>query len=350
MARSFFDFFPTPRFLEMPATGLSITDAGVRLVEFKKQSGVLTISQSGEALFPEGSIQSGNIINPEAVVTVLKELKKQHDIEYVRSTLPEERAYLFRTKLINSPDRDLDTSIEFSIEENVPISVSEAVFDYAILSKTMGQGGEEVIDATVSVISQVVVEEYLELLNRAGLNPLHFEVESQAISKSVVPMDMHVPMLIINVGKNKVGLYIVADRCVIFSSTVTSSLPEISTYTSDIKFLSKDGSGDANPSTQIYIGLESAITEIKKIFLYWQTLAERDGKSALPIDRAIICGDEGARTGLADFFSKRLNIKVELANVWVNAFNFHEYVPDIPLEKSLGYASAVGLALPRSEN
>jgi polysaccharide pyruvyl transferase WcaK-like protein len=37
-------------------------------------------------------------------------------------------------------------------------------------------------------------------------------------------------------------------------------------------------------------------------------------------------------------------------NKLMNEFNFHEYVPDIPLEKSLGYASAVGLALPRSEN
>ena len=40
-----------------------------------------------------------------------------------------------------------------------------------------------------------------------------------------------------------------------------------------------------------------------------------------------------------------VSIPVEIANVWVNAFDFEEIIPDMPRQDSLRFAAAVGLTL-----
>jgi Tfp pilus assembly PilM family ATPase len=350
MAKSFFDFFPAPRFLEMPAPGLSITDAGIRLIEFKKDHGGIALKQFGEAILPKGTIVSGSIKDSQTLIKILEDFRKKHDIKYVRTMLPEERAYLFRTKIQNIPNRNIHTSVEFSIEENVPISVADAVFDYSIIGKAEGEDLEEdeVVDIFVSVIPQEVVSEYLDIFQTAGFTPLHFEIESQAVSKAVIPKGENRPMLVINLGKERVGLYVVSSEAVAFTSTVPITLPdENRVVSSDIKYVSENKEEELASSNVVseFVGLNNAVEEIKKIFLYWQTQSNTDGKPIEQIQAAYICGDEGGRHGIAEYFSQKINIPVNLSNVWVNVFSFHNYVPDITLEKSLNFAGAIGLAI-----
>jgi len=351
MSRSFFDFFPAPRFLEMPAPGLSLTDAGVRLIEFKQEGSNLVLKQHGEVIFPKDIIVSGMIKDASALVKILEDFRKKHNVEYIRTTLPEERAYLFRTKVQNLPGRDIRTSVEFTIEENVPVSVSETIFDYTVLSETKDEDGSEMLDVSVSVIQQDVVNEYLEVFQRAGFTPLHFEVESQAVTKAIVPRNDKRTLLIVNIGRSRAGLYVVSDETVSFSSTVPISLPQnnqnrdLTVGGLEYTALDKEGKKIETNLSQGYAGFDTAIAEIKKIFLFWKSQTDKTGRPIQQIETILICGDEGHRSGLAEYIEGEVKKPAHIGDVWINVFSFHDYVPGIPLEESLGYAGAIGLAL-----
>ena len=85
--------------------------------------------------------------------------------------------------------------------------------------------------------------------------------------------------------------------------------------------------------------------EIEKHFLYWHTHLDEDEKERPSIKKIILCGGDSNLIGIAEYFSVSIKCKVDIANVWVNVFNLENEIPDINFDKSLTYATALGLAL-----
>ena len=69
----------------------------------------------------------------------------------------------------------------------------------------------------------------------------------------------------------------------------------------------------------------------------------------MDIKEIILCGGDANLAGLTEYLTLTLKIPVKLANVWLNVFSFEEYVPEIEFNKSLKFATAVGLALKGKE-
>lgn len=348
MSKSFFDFFPTPKFLEMPAPGLALTDSGLKFIEFGTEKGVTVIKRYASSPLPKGLIEAGAIIDQEALIKALENFRKSWGLRYIRTSLPEERAYLFQTVVPKVSDTELKTAVESTLEENVPLSVSEVIFDYSVLPRDESIP-EDKLAVSVSVIPEVLVLEYLSVFRAAGFMPLHFDIESQAVEKSVIGKGDTDVSLVVNLNKTKAGLYIVSQNAVTFTSTVAIDAP-LTEKKKDIEI---------NPSAALmsdeeviasYPSLKVLVAEIQKVFLYWQTQADRQNRKIEPIEKIVLCGEEAGREGVGHYLAHALSTKVELANVWKNALSFDQYIPDIKLEDSLSYAAAVGLALFHESN
>lgn len=343
MSKSFFDFFPTPKFLEMPAPGLALTDSGLKFIEFGTEKGITVIRRYASSPLPKGLIEAGAIIDQEALIKALENFRKSWGLKYIRTSLPEERAYLFQTLVPKVADSELKTAVESTIEENVPLSVSEIIFDYSVLPRDESIP-EESLAVSVSVIPEVLVLEYLTVFRAAGFMPLHFDIESQAVQKAVIGKGETETSLIINLNKTKAGLYIVSQNAVTFTSTIAVDAPQESAKKDPLE------TGEPVPMTDEetvlqYPSLKMLVTEIQKVFLYWQTQADRQNRKIEPIEKIVLCGEEAGRDGVAHYFAHALSTKVELANVWRNTLSFDQYIPDIKLEDSLSYAAAAGLAI-----
>jgi Tfp pilus assembly PilM family ATPase len=347
MAKSFFDFFPTPKFLEMPAPGLALNDSGLKFIELGSGPGGQIVKRYGKAELPQGLIEAGNIKDQEGLTRALEDFRKSFDLRYIRASLPEERAYLFQTTVPNIGDRELRTAVEATIEENVPLSVSEVIFDYSVLPKQEGEA-EDKVTVFVSVIPESIVLDYLSVFRNAGFMPLHFDVESQAVAKSLIVKNDPVVSLIVNLNHRNAGLYIVSQGAVSFTSTIQVDPPEKLSKNKTETSLNKEAViNDDLGLLKVYPALNGLVSEIKKVFLYWQTQSDRVNRKIQPIEKIILCGDESGRTGVSHFLAHELDTKVELGNVWKNVFSFDSYIPDISFEDSLSYAAAVGLALSR---
>lgn len=325
--KSFLDFFPTPKLLLLSTVGLSFSDRGIQSIEFKPGAGPgeLVLAHSVEVPLPPGAILSGYVQDKAVVVQALSELKSKHSLHYVKATLPEEKAYLFTVEVDTEPYASLRDRVAFTIEENVPVELATSVFDFEIIGDVKGQAKVKV---AVSVLPTKVVETYLEVYGAAGLTPVSFEVESQAIARAIVPEGDERTHLIINLGEGETGLYVVEDEVVQFSTT-----PAFGT----------------KQNGETFSDLNNLKLEARKLFAFWNTRLDKEGIPKKKIEKIILTGDGAAKEKFVSEFMSDIDIEYTLANVWVNAFTFKTFLPEMSFSESLSYAAAIGAALPDKE-
>lgn len=317
MFKNFFDFFPPPEFLDVPFAGLSISDTTIRCIQFSKKNNSFSVSKYTERPVPPGAVVGGFINNVPEVSGILEGIKKDLDLGYVKVSLPEEKAYLFTTKIPIIDNDDVRSFVGFKIEENVPVSPSELVFDYAV-SDTHSHSDH--INVVVSALPITVVDKYIETVHAAGISLLSLEIESQAIARAIIPAHDLGTHLIVHFSKEKVGLYVASNHIVHFTSTIVSRHSSVEE-------------------------LASLAVEIKKLYIYWHTLKENSGIEIKKINQIIVCGED-IGSDVVPYLSARTGTITGLANVWSNAFDINKSVPEISFSDSLRYAPAIGLALP----
>jgi hypothetical protein len=319
---SFFDFFPTPRFLLLSNTGVAVSEKSAQAVENKKK---LSLKYCAEAPLPKGAISSGVILDPAACAKVLQELSDTYKFNYVHATLPEEKAYLFTAELEKVPFKDLRDAVAFIIEENVPLSLAESIFYFDVVG---GAADPSKIKVAVSVIAEKEVQLYVNMFESAGITPISFDIESQAIARSVIVRGDVRTHLIVNIGETKTGLYVVEDEVVQFSSTPPLGSVEV----------------------QGYRDIQSLKSEVRKLFSFWNTRLDKRGIPQRKIERIILCGEGAAKEDFVSELMTGFEVEYSIADVWGNAFSIKEHLPELPFQASLSYPAAIGAALPPREN
>ncbi|TAL48786.1 hypothetical protein EPN83_03255 [Patescibacteria group bacterium] len=321
-SRSFFDFFPTPKFLEMPSPGLVLEDTHARCVEFQHVGDHIVLKRYGEETLPEGTLVSGEIKKPQELTTALTSLRKRFDLHYIRCVLPDEKAYLFQTKISRAGERDIRTAVEFTIEENVPLSLSEAVFDFAVLRD--GGEGREPFEVAVSVVPEHVVRSFLDVYRSAELSPFHFEIESQAVVKAVVAHDDPAVYAVIHIFSRKVGVYVVRKNAVHFSATIPLSANALE-------------SGEFPWAGEL-------VSEARKVISYWHNENEDESDRRGQPQALILSGKFADHPALAAALTP-LGLPLKVADVWENVFSLEQFVPDLSREEAFEYAPVIGAAL-----
>lgn len=355
MSKRIFDFFPPPRFLAMTPVGFSISDTAIRFVDLRSSGRGLKLHAYAEKKIPVGLISGGYIHNIEDLTKLVKDFKSENGLRFVRASLPEEKAYLFKTEVPITQDKDLRDSVEFKIEENVPLSLSNAVFDFIILKQHISKNEKkDHMDVIVSVLPVKVVSAYIEVLETAGIVPVSFQVESQAIARAVIKKGDRDTYLVVNLGEDKTGLYVVSDEVVQFASTFALSKESARRTLESTESFALKAPKEKDASCDEF-WMKQVADEIQKLFSYWHTHEDKQGELGKKISKVLIVGDHLDVASCTGLVSSSIDVPVVIADVWVNAFSIDEFVPDIPrmpIEKSknqdssLKFAAAIGLALP----
>lgn len=346
-----------PRYLKMSAAGLDISGQAIRFVEFSENKNRLHPMLFGEETLPRGVIVSGEINNKNELINILSSLKEKYSLKFIRASLPEEKAYFFKTEIPKVEDGEIRQSIEFRLEENVPLRVDEALFDCHIISKEHDKSDH--LDVSVSVVPKRVVESYAEVLDKSGLTAVSFEVESKAIARSVVREDDGRTVMIVNIRDRITVITVVKDGAVRFTSAfvmggnlITEALQKnFSVSFQEAERIKEDKLyNESKESVAIFFSLIEIISavkdEISKFYTYWLAKNDSNGESGGKISRIILCGKDAAITGLKEYLSQSIKIEVEIANVWVNSFLLDDNLPEMSFLESLNFAMAIGLALP----
>lgn len=324
-AKNFLDFFPVPRFLEMPATGLCLSDECISFLKLEESSKGLIPKFYGTECLPDGVVVQGELKKPEELVKKLKSIKDKYKILFANTALPEEKSYVYRAEVPKVEGANIRDAIEATLSENVPLAPDEAVFDYDIVSS---DPNSEKVKVVVYVLSKAIISVYTSTLEEAGIIPLSLEVESQAISKSVVPSEDKEVNLILNINSKRAGLYV-----------VISGVPQ---FASTLRF---DKESNSKPGQRVSgtVHMATLIEEIQRVISYWNGDDRGSGK----ISKILLCGGLANDLEIQNKISNSFEVSVSTANVWSNAFSLDEHIPQITFEDSFKLAPVIGLALPK---
>ena len=317
MHRSLFNkIFPPPKLLTFNFAGLDINDDSVCFLRYVDGIKGLHIGNNLYSRFDERLIENGDIVKREGLVKKLKEIQTKMNAGFVRVSVPEEKSYLFVTDVPNLDVRSIRQNIESKIEENVPIGAVDALFYHEIIPK---QSSHETVKVSVSVVPRTYIENYITILEEAGMTPIAFEIAPRAIAKAIFTYDDNNTSIVIHSMKEKFGIYVVVNGVVCFASTSQYS-----------------------PSDQTENKIQFIKKEINRIFAYWQS----HGIGTKTIQEILVVGESAVQ--IEEYLHEPIdgqNIPLACAHVWKNAITNESYIPPIPKEDSMNYAVASGLAI-----
>lgn len=349
--------FPVPYFLEMPAVGLDVSDSTIKFIEFVRERGAMRVGRFGEKRVPAGVVVSGEIKQPDKLSHILTELREEHGLYFIRASLPEEKGYLFETTAPRVDPQEIRSSLGFKLEENVPLKRSSAIFDYDVIGNRPTKKSGREVEVVVSVFPTEDVQSYVDPFKVAGLVPLSLEIEAQALAHAIIPRGDFATYMIVDYGRARSGISLVSGGVVRFATTIevggdaaTQALSEAHPDVSpeEITQLKNKEGIRGTPPGSLQKAVQTFVDEVSKYAVYWQTHDVTGSSSASDqgsIKKVFLCGGNANMAGLPEYISRALGIPVERANVWTNAFSLDTYVPPIPFNESLGFASAIGLAL-----
>lgn len=349
---------PPPSYMRLLSAGVDISDTSLKYVQFlpdERSGRTLRMKQWGDIDIPEGVLERGQVNNVEALSAALREMRIRTGIEMVRVSLPEERAYLFETEIkSDTPVREVRGLLEFRLEENVPLSPREALFDYEVISNSLR---DDVIQLSVTVYARETIMNYYEACLAAGVTPLAFEVEAQAIARAATVRNDQNTHMIVDFGKTRTGIGIVHAGALMYTSTIDIGGAELSAVlrrqlgnkTEEELTIIKNTQGLVRgvDNSDIYDALLPTVSvivdELRTRVQYWnmRALSHEERK----IESVVLCGGSVNMRGLPEYITEMLGIPATRADVWQNAFDTHKTIPEIGRRHSYGYATAVGLAL-----
>ena len=348
---------PPPTFLSLPSVGVDISDTSMKYVAFSAadRSGERSLVSWGDIDIPSNVLQRGHVEDPQQLGAVLSEFREQTGAAFVRVSLPEERAYLFETTIKRDvPVKEVRSLLEFRFEENVPIPLREALFDYEILPTP--EDARE-LRVAVAAYARETITRYFDACVTAGLTPITFEVEAQAMARAVVPAGETDAVMLVDFGKTRTGVGIVYGGSLMYTSTIDIGGAQLSQVLRKVRgdvpeaeltrIKNTEGLIRGASDTRTFESLVSTISVIKDEIAtrmqYWHSRKGNRGERR--IGSIILVGGSANLKGLPDYLADALGVPCTRANVWQHALDPAVSTPPIDRRHSFGYATAIGLAL-----
>ncbi len=355
----FLDTFPPPDYLNMPVLCVDISDRSLKFIELERKKGKILIRRFGKYSLDEGIIEKGEIKQKDKLVGFLKTIKKKIKTTLISASLPEEKAFLSAVKFPQMSADKIREALAFQLEEYVPISGVDAIFDFDILDNSLSENKQDFLRMNLTVFPKSFVESYRDVLAEAGFTPISFEMEAHSFARAVVPKDNVDNVMVIDFGRTRTTFAVVSGGKIHFATTMPIAGEEIEKaliFHLNIDKLQVEtakreiGMIKTKAKKDLFEALKSVALVIKneavKQMVYWASHHDNIQKDA-KINKIILCGGESTLSGLPEFLSCELKTKVELGNPWTNVVSFEDYIPNMNRLDSLAYATAIGLAIKR---
>jgi len=347
--------------IQLPVIGLDISDRSMKYLRFKSRGG-LSIDAFGEIDIPAGVIEKGEIQQEDKLIqlfaTWFSREKKRLRSKFVAVSLPEEKSFL---RIIQLPHMDSDkvgNAIRWELEANIPLPLEDLSYDYEIIEQFVE--GLDHIDVIVVAFPRTIVESYVRVLKRAGMQPIVLGLESQALVRSVMPsLGVRANAIIVDMGRTRTSFIIFAGNAIIFTTTIEVGGKHIEEAI--VKALGVDHKQSveikktAGLRKDVHEGkvfaaltplLNQLVWKLRTSTDYYYKYAKHRHGSVATIGTIILSGGDSNLIGLDTYLSSALKTPVILADPFVSIRDLMQpSIPSVPRNQSLAYATAIGLVL-----
>lgn len=172
-----FDFFKKFPF------GLDISDFSIKVFQFISKRKVKAFAK---VTLKEGIVKDGFILNKEKLAEKIKEVVGRAKIKSnkVILSLPESKVFIHIFQMPkNLRGRELRNAVSEEAEKKIPLEPSKIYWDCQVVSFQPKSERQSVLYVG---ISKEIVDGYIEVLDKAELKPLAFDIESAALGRSLL--------------------------------------------------------------------------------------------------------------------------------------------------------------------
>lgn len=202
--------------------GLDIGSRSVKLAEISESKNGLKLKRFGMADIPAGAIEDGAISDPETAAGIIRQLFKSTNVKETNVAVSI-GGYSVIVKKINvqtMPEEQLQETIHFEAEQYIPFDISDVNLDFQILGENESNPNQ--MGVFLVAAKKEMVNDYINLVTLAGLNPCIIDVEAFAL-QNVFEANYDVQdenVALIDIGASKTSLNILKGNSSVFMRDV----------------------------------------------------------------------------------------------------------------------------------
>ena len=161
--------------------GLDIGSRSIKAAEIIEGKGSRTLKKFGMIDIPPGTIEDGVINDPESVSDAIRQLFKTYNIkeQNVAVSIGGYSVIVKKINVQNMPEEQLQETIQFEAEQYIPFDISDVNLDFQILGENEHNANQ--MSVFLVAAKKEMVNDYINLVNMAGLNPCIIDVEAFAL-------------------------------------------------------------------------------------------------------------------------------------------------------------------------
>ncbi|MFH1462506.1 MAG: type IV pilus assembly protein PilM [bacterium] len=335
-------------FFKQPAFGLDISDYSIELLSLDKKADKFSLLAYNRIILEKGIVENGKILDKEKLREKIKELvrgvkPRGFKGSRVVISLPESKTFFHVFQLPEKlKEEGLEVAVEKEALKTIPLKSENIYSDFRVVS--IKKGKKNVLYVGVA---REIVDDYLEVLRGAGLNPLAFSIESASLSRAFEKeITKEGDVLIVDIGARTTVLTVFDDNSIRFSAIIPVAGNDFTQAISEkLKVSPEEAEGlkrkyrldSKKKEGKVLLVLQNVLRKILAEVKDDKSFYEE--KSGRKIKKVLLCGGSSLLPELVSYFSSNLpDLKVELADP------FKGILLDRKMKKSVLFSNVIGLA------
>ncbi|MFH0854193.1 MAG: pilus assembly protein PilM [bacterium] len=371
--------------------GVDLGPSSIKIVELIRTEKGIELGTYGYAKLKFGDIKKDSALEQEKLAALLQKICKEAKIK-TTNTIASLPPFFVFSAIISIPqmqDKDIEAAVKWEAKKVIPLPLEQIELNWKIINmkgdinktekkrfdlekdeknkierddngkanKLSSRGGDK-IQLLLTGAAKKIVNRYMEIFKRSGLNLYRLETESFALSRSLlnkgdkmISMIVDIGALNTNISIIKFGIPFLIRSVDIGAFTITKiiansmniSIERAEQFQYDIGIGSNDNNGDAVPKI-IEESFSAVINEIKYSFNLYEEYKHSILEQKDKIEKIVLCGGGAMMPNLTGYLSNLLDIKVYIGNPWDRV----QYNQDLKLvldEIGPNFSVAIGLAM-----
>lgn len=331
--------------------GLDIGTSAIRLVQLRGSGPVKALVKYALMPIDTKIVLSDAKADQQKVAAAVKDLLAQSkvSVKNVAVGLPSQRVFTTIVDIDKLSPAELAKTIQFQADTLIPTPIDESKIDWALLGDSPAEQNK--VEVLLSSVPNNFIEQRLDMLEAIGLNVIAFEPEALAMARAIIPSDVTLPILAVDMGANATDLVISAGggpRLMRAIPTGTETILKAAVQNLNVdekqaeQFVFKFGLSKDKLEGQInsaIIGtVDVLVSEIEKSIKFYNSRYPQN-----PIDRIIVTGGASALPEFPLYLANKFALNVEIGNAWRNV-SFPSDKQNELLAVSNHFGVAAGLA------
>jgi type IV pilus assembly protein PilM len=345
-----------------PVVGLDIGSSAVKVVGLSVSSKGFEVTHLGVAPVPSEAIVQGAFLNSSAIVDSIREAVSNAGIKSkdIAAAVSGHSVIVKQISLPVMTAEELEETIRWEAEQYIPFDVNEVNLDFQILS---GEEAEGQMDVLLVAAKKDLIDDYVQVINEAGLNPCVIDVAAFAVENAFeanYDHDRDEVVALVNVGAQVVNISVMKNGMPAFTRDISTGGNQ---YTEEIQKALSIGHeeaeriklGNASPEdSQEVVPQEvdqamRAVTDqvlgeiTRSLDFFAATAAESR------IGRIMVCGGSAQVPDFAKAFQDRANVPVQILNPFERMLHSRKFDEAFLREMAPLMTVGVGLGLRRTD-